>query len=307
MAKKKSGKSSKTAHVLNLIANPPQAATQDPIMPELIPQQPQSEEVKLSDSAQFITQTPAQSNVIQSEVIPQSNLTTPQQPLVSPIVDVASSNNDVLSEQILQALTDELEQETKHIVAKSETPAADLTVSVQITEPEVAEAIEVSDEEEIPNAVETTEVVDTTEVSTPEPDLSVDALESAEQTAFRPANETSNQIEQDQQIEEEVIEEPADQVNLVPALKCINVMLELVEEKVPLYMKLFGLCDCPRCTADVKALTLTNLPPRYAVIREGEPLPKLSVYENMYDSVISTQLTRACRTVMKRPHHDPSR
>ena len=37
-------------------------------------------------------------------------------------------------------------------------------------------------------------------------------------------------------------------------------MLGLVEEKAERYVKMFGLCPCPRCVADVKALALTRLP-----------------------------------------------
>ncbi len=46
----------------------------------------------------------------------------------------------------------------------------------------------------------------------------------------------------------------------------VNVMLGLVEEKAERYVKMFGLCPCPRGVADVKALALTRLPAKYVVL-----------------------------------------
>ncbi|UQT48929.1 late competence development ComFB family protein [Flavonifractor plautii] len=46
----------------------------------------------------------------------------------------------------------------------------------------------------------------------------------------------------------------------------VNVMLGLVEEKAERYVKMFGLCPCPRCVADVKALALTRLLTKYVVL-----------------------------------------
>ena len=82
-------------------------------------------------------------------------------------------------------------------------------------------------------------------------------------------------------------------------------MESLVEEKAPRYIRMFGLCPCPRCAADVKALTLTNLQPSYIVRRRAEAHAMLTVYESRYNSTIFAQLTRACKVVMDNPRHDP--
>lgn len=84
----------------------------------------------------------------------------------------------------------------------------------------------------------------------------------------------------------------------------INVMQVLVEEKAEKYVKLFGLCQCERCLADVKALTLNHLPSKYVVMDQGEMIPKLTFYESKYSSDITAQLLHACKIVMKTPHHD---
>ena len=83
-----------------------------------------------------------------------------------------------------------------------------------------------------------------------------------------------------------------------------NIMEVLVEEKAPGYIKKFGLCTCKQCEADVKALTLTNLVPKYVVLSKLDRIPMLTVYEGRYNATIFAQLTRACKTVMEHPHHN---
>ncbi len=91
---------------------------------------------------------------------------------------------------------------------------------------------------------------------------------------------------------------------LHPDIFCFNITQALVEAKVDKYIKLFGLCDCPRCRIDVIALALTNLPPKYVVAREHEMVPLLSVYEGKYNAAIVSQVMNACKLVMEHPRHD---
>ena len=81
-------------------------------------------------------------------------------------------------------------------------------------------------------------------------------------------------------------------------------MQVLVEEKAPRYIQKFGLCTCKKCAADVKALTLTNLIPKYVVLSKMDRIPMLTVYEGRFSSTIFAQLTRACKIVMDHPHHN---
>ena len=83
-----------------------------------------------------------------------------------------------------------------------------------------------------------------------------------------------------------------------------NIMQVLVEEKAPRYIKKFGICTCKQCEADVKALTLTNLVPKYVVLSKLDRIPMLTVYEGRYNSTIFAQLTRSCKIVMDHPHHN---
>ncbi len=83
----------------------------------------------------------------------------------------------------------------------------------------------------------------------------------------------------------------------------INVMQVLVEEKAPKYIQMFGLCQCERCLADVKAYTLNHLPSKYVVMEKGDLIPRLTVYEGKFISDVTAQLLQACKVVMERPHH----
>ena len=89
-----------------------------------------------------------------------------------------------------------------------------------------------------------------------------------------------------------------------PGISCINVMQVLVDEKADKYIKMFGLCGCPRCAADVRALALNNLPPKYVVMPPGQVVPRISVYEGRYSAAVTMQILRACQTVMENPRHD---
>ena len=83
----------------------------------------------------------------------------------------------------------------------------------------------------------------------------------------------------------------------------LNVMEELVEEPLRKYIKLFGLCDCPRCVADVRALALSRLPAKYVVLSRASLPPLLSFYQAKFDSALVTQVIYACKTVMESPRH----
>lgn len=82
----------------------------------------------------------------------------------------------------------------------------------------------------------------------------------------------------------------------------INVMQALVREKVPKYIKLLGVCSCSRCQADVEALALSHLEPKYIVLQKCQRFP-FSVYENHYNAAVTSQIISACRIVMEKPRH----
>lgn len=86
-----------------------------------------------------------------------------------------------------------------------------------------------------------------------------------------------------------------------------NIMEELLErQNIEKYMEQYGVCSCPKCAADVKARTLTNLPAKY-VSSEGDfAEPAMNFYENKYKIRILTELIRSCIAVRNNPRHDNS-
>lgn len=84
----------------------------------------------------------------------------------------------------------------------------------------------------------------------------------------------------------------------------VNVMQVLVEEKAEKYMEMFGICQCSKCKADVKAYALNRLAPKYVVMGQHEMIPKLTFYEMQNSSDITAQIIKACKIVMSTPHHD---
>ena len=147
----------------------------------------------------------------------------------------------------------------------------------------------------------------------PEPEP---VLEQAQEPAPMPAPEPDPEPVAEMEPEPTSAPEPVPEPEPAPAaeakeevpeedrpITCLNVMQELVEEKVDKYMKMFGLCTCPRCSVDVVALTLTSLPAKYVVVRENEATPMLTVYEGRYNTAVIAQIMWACKKVLDNPRH----
>ena len=277
---KKGTKSSKTAHVLNLLTGP-------------------GGEKEAPDAAQeAAAELPADLPAAES---------APARPLAPPILEVARSHDDQISSQIRDALESALLEEDGP--AEPETEPA--PVPEPVTEPEAVLETEAeagaASEMEMVQAPEPVPEPEPETLPVPEP-VPEPAPEPEPEPVPEPAPEPVPVPEP------EPVPEPAPRPEPVPApqppapdpdeLVIVNVMDALVEMKAPRYVKMFGLCPCPRCTADVKALTLTNLQPAYIVVRRAEANAMLTVYESRFNSTIFAQLTKACKVVMDSPRHD---
>ncbi len=83
----------------------------------------------------------------------------------------------------------------------------------------------------------------------------------------------------------------------------VNVYEKLVLERLEEFQALFDVCTCPRCTADVIALSLTHLPAKYIVIDDPKVIPLISFYREKLKTAVATQLSNACVTVKEHPLH----
>lgn len=228
---KKSAKTSKTAHVLNVITGVEASG-------------------ETADSAAVVS---------------------PVHAPVAPILEVARANDDALADTILSALTAEVENSGS---APTEEPAPE-------TPPAQAQA-----SEKEPEAA--------SEAANPSQSIPAPPAASSEQAEEIPAESAEHGKPEEQA--------PMDQPSHTKE-QYYNITQALVEERAPKYMKMMGICMCPRCQADVKALALSNLTPKYIVMQPSQVTPMFSVYEGKFGAAVTAQIISACRVVQDRPRH----
>lgn len=88
-----------------------------------------------------------------------------------------------------------------------------------------------------------------------------------------------------------------------PSYQYLNVMEHVVKNMVEDYMEKFDVCACGHCVADVTALTLTHLPPKYIVVEPPTASPLLNFYSTRFSLQVIVELTKACSIVKENPHH----
>jgi hypothetical protein len=266
---KKNAKSSKTAHVLNLLAP---GGENEAIRPPAVSQ---AEPAAPPEDAAAVPAPEAAAAPVEAS-----------RPLTPPILEVARSNDEQVSLQIKDALESELaaalEAELGGAPAPRTTappPAEPEPIPVSLPGPESAAAPEPEPEPEAASAPE------------PEPEPEPAPMPASE-PAPEPVPVPQPKPEPSPQAKEDLV--------------VLNVMEKLVELKAPRYASMFGLCGCDRCAADVRALTLTNLQPHYIVVPRSEAQAMITIFESRFNSTIFAQLTRACKIVMDNPRHNRS-
>lgn len=85
---------------------------------------------------------------------------------------------------------------------------------------------------------------------------------------------------------------------------CINVVEEITAAMLTDVMDRFGLCKCEKCKADVMAIALNDLTPKYVGTYRGQLFVKLAGYEKQYSTDVLSALTKACIHVKSNPRHD---
>lgn len=286
MATSKKSSTSKTARVMNLLSKSREdAPAEQNVAPASAPAESESVEV----AAQSV---PAAEPAAPAAPAPaaHSNHTTP---LIS-----SMQADSAISNQVLSALENALDEELS--TAQDEVPASpapsapvqEAVVEVAPAEEETADPAPVpevltEESEEVAPVPEVVSepVAETAPVSVQEPaPAPVAAAAPSAETAEDPAPPTQFKVDAD--------------------TTYVNVMETLVEEKANKYIDLFGLCKCHRCVADVKAYALNHLNPKYVVMRTGEVIPRITLYENQFSAVVTAQILNACKIVMASPRHD---
>lgn len=89
-----------------------------------------------------------------------------------------------------------------------------------------------------------------------------------------------------------------------PSYRVVNIMEEILTPELILdALKSNDTCTCSRCQADVKALMLTRLPPKY-IVADNTTVPMLlTFYRNKFRVAVLSQSIRACMEVKEHPRH----
>ena len=89
-----------------------------------------------------------------------------------------------------------------------------------------------------------------------------------------------------------------------PSYRVVNIMEEILTPELILdALKSNDTCTCSRCQADVKALMITRLPPKY-IVADNTAVPMLlTYYHNKFRVAVLSQSIRACMDVKERPRH----
>ncbi|MGI5962457.1 MAG: late competence development ComFB family protein [Lawsonibacter sp.] len=266
MAGRKNARSSKTEHVLNLLSHPT-----DP--------QP--------DVSAAAGQTPPPPQPASPSQPPSSGDAAASRRPLSPILEVARTNNEALEATIQsaleQALADELD--TASSQQQPQPPASPLPEADVPSPPPTADSFSPDPETSSPSSAHSDESDSDACLEPAEPQDVAQPSDSFAPPSPQPDSSA------------EVPDLPPDHAQF------INVMQVLVKEKLERYVKLFQLCNCPRCLADAEALALSRLPAKYVVLPKATCSPMLNFYRAKYDSEVSAQVVFACKQVLEFPRH----
>lgn len=270
MAGKKNSRTSKTDHVLSLLAGAGvdrEGADPVPADKEGGSPAPAGREAPAAEQKPETTAAPAQP-------------AAPGRHLAPPILEVARLHNEALSETIREALTQTLEQELDQ-ATQEDAPVP------------TAEGESAAEEPPMPEE----------ESAMPQPQV-LEELPAVEESPKKaPAAAKDSPPEKVPVPEVPAASAPGPGKVLPDGSVFLNVMEYLVEARLEKYVKLFGLCNCQRCLADVRALALSRLPAKYVVLPSSSVTPMLSLYQAKFDSMVIAEVIQACKTVMESPRH----
>ena len=122
--------------------------------------------------------------------------------------------------------------------------------------------------------------------------------EQSEEQTEQPKTNVGTPVQKEPEQQEEQKQEDG------PSYRVVNIMEEILTPELILdALKSNGTCTCSRCQADVKALMLTRLPPKY-IVADNTTVPMLlTFYRNKFRVAVLSQSIRACMEVKEHPRH----
>ena len=132
----------------------------------------------------------------------------------------------------------------------------------------------------------------------PEEQSEEQSEEQTEEQTEQPKTNAGTPVQKEPEQQEEQKQEDG------PSYRVVNIMEEILTPELILdALKSNDTCTCSRCQADVKALMLTRLPPKYIVADNTSVPMLLTYYNNKFRVAIISQSIRACMDVKERPRH----
>jgi len=84
-----------------------------------------------------------------------------------------------------------------------------------------------------------------------------------------------------------------------------NCMEIFVENALHVVLKEYeGICKCPKCIEDIKAISLNHLKPLYVVTEQGQAYMKVNEMEKQFQADVIQEVVRAIEIVSQNPKHD---
>lgn len=69
-------------------------------------------------------------------------------------------------------------------------------------------------------------------------------------------------------------------------------------------LKDFNCCTCKKCTLDIAALALNDLPSKYVVTEKGEVYVKIKALQQQFEVDVISAIIKAAVIVKRNPRHD---
>ena len=209
------------------------------------------------------------------------NLITGSQP------PVASSGET----QPSSSASGETQQEGSAAEEPVRVPSANVTVVDPREEGKLAEEIQ-------KNLIQELEKEQTEEQAEQPGEQEEQSEEQSEEQTEQPKTNAGTPVQKEPEQQEEQKQEDG------PSYRVVNIMEEILTPELILdALKSNDTCTCSRCQADVKALMLTRLPPKY-IVADNTTVPMLlTFYRNKFRVAVISQSIRACMDVKERPRH----
>ena len=82
-----------------------------------------------------------------------------------------------------------------------------------------------------------------------------------------------------------------------------NHMEEVVFNQMKTVLKDLDVCKCEKCSLDIAAIALNELPAKYAVTDKGVLFSKIDALQSQFEIGVTAAIVRAAQQVKKLPLH----